>query len=97
MGGNALKFSLMKGLIHEEEFRAVAKGCAEADFALEPTGGIDLNNFERILDIPLEVGVPKVIPHVVYSSIIDKETGQTNVEDVKELFAIVKRLVRERG
>src|SRR5699024_8454660 len=37
MGGNALKFFPMKGLTHEEEFRAVAKACAEADFPLEPT------------------------------------------------------------
>jgi uncharacterized protein (TIGR03581 family) len=92
MGGNALKFFPMKGLIHEEEFRAVAKECAEADFALEPTGGIDLDNFEMILDMSLEAGVTKVIPHV-YSSIINKETGKTNVDDVKELLAIVKRLV----
>jgi hypothetical protein len=36
--------------------------------------------------------VPQVIPHV-YSSIIDKETGKTNVEDVKELLEIMKKLV----
>lgn len=96
MGGNALKFFPMKGLTHEEEFRAVAKGCAEADFALEPTGGIDLHNFEKILDITLQAGVPKVIPHV-YSSIVDEETGQTNVEDIKKLLAIVKRTVNKHG
>lgn len=96
MGGNALKFFPMKGLHHEVEYRAVAEGCAEADFALEPTGGIDLNNFETILDISLEAGVPKVIPHV-YSSIVDKETGETNVGDVKELLTIVKRLVSKHG
>lgn len=92
MGGNALKFFPMKGLAHKEEFRAVAKACAEADFALEPTGGIDLNNFGEILNIALEVGVLKVIPHV-YSSIIDKETGKTNVEDIKKLLDITKQLV----
>ncbi|CEI80401.1 hypothetical protein BN997_00204 [Oceanobacillus oncorhynchi] len=92
MGGHALKFFPMKGLAHQEEFRAVAKACAEADFALEPTGGIDLNNFEEILTIALEAGVPKVIPHV-YSSIIDKETGKTNIEDVKKLLDVTKQLV----
>ena len=41
MGGNSLKYFPMKGLAHEEEYRAVAKACAEEGFALEPTGGID--------------------------------------------------------
>jgi len=94
MGGNALKYFPMNGLTREEELRAVAKACAEEGFALEPTGGIDMDNYEPILRICLEAGIPIVIPHV-YSSIIDKETGKTNVADVKELLAITKRLVDE--
>jgi uncharacterized protein (TIGR03581 family) len=94
MGGNALKYFPMKGLKHEEEFRAVAKACGEEGFALEPTGGIDLDNFEKILEIALEAKVPKIIPHI-YSSIIDKETGKTNLEDVRKLFAITKNLVEK--
>lgn len=91
MGGNALKYFPMNGLSSEEEFRAVAQACGEAGFALEPTGGIDKENFETILQIALEANVPQVIPHV-YSSIIDKESGNTKVEDVKELLAIMKKL-----
>lgn len=91
MGGNALKYFPMQGLSREDEFRAVAEGCAEERFALEPTGGIDMQNFEPILRIALEAGVPQVIPHV-YSSIIDKETGKTNIEDVRELVSIMKKL-----
>ncbi|MEN0645440.1 KDGP aldolase family protein [Alkalicoccobacillus gibsonii] len=94
MGGNALKYFPMKGLVTEEEYRAVAKACGEAGFALEPTGGIDKENFEAILRIALEAGVPKIIPHV-YSSIIDKESGNTNIEDVKELMVTIKKLVDE--
>ncbi|UUI05658.1 KDGP aldolase family protein [Oceanobacillus jeddahense] len=92
MGGNALKYFPMKGLQTEEEFRAVAAACGEEGFALEPTGGIDLDNFAQILEIALEAKVPKVIPHV-YSSIINKETGKTNEEDVRKLLAISKELV----
>ncbi|MGN7896020.1 2-dehydro-3-deoxy-phosphogluconate aldolase [Bacillus sp. 22475] len=92
MGGNSLKYFPMKGLAHEEEYRAVAKACAEEGFALEPTGGIDKENFETIVRIALEANVEQVIPHV-YSSIIDKETGNTKVEDVRELLAVVKKLV----
>ncbi|GLC87303.1 2-dehydro-3-deoxy-phosphogluconate aldolase [Lysinibacillus piscis] len=92
MGGNALKYFPMQGLKYEEEFRAVAQACGEEGFALEPTGGIDKDNFEEIVRIALEANVPQIIPHV-YSSIIDKETGKTNVRDVQELLATVKRLV----
>ncbi|MGM7721800.1 2-dehydro-3-deoxy-phosphogluconate aldolase [Metabacillus sp. Hm71] len=92
MGGNALKYFPMNGLSSEDEFRAVAKACGEEGFALEPTGGIDKGNFEAILRIALEAKVPKVIPHV-YSSIIDKSTGKTKVEDVRELLETIKKLV----
>ncbi|MGC5772631.1 2-dehydro-3-deoxy-phosphogluconate aldolase [Paenibacillus pabuli] len=91
MGGNALKYYPMEGLSREQEFRAVAQSCAAAGFALEPTGGIDMDNFEAILTIALEAGVPQVIPHV-YSSIIDKDTGNTNIELVRRLTAMMKKL-----
>ncbi|WP_337099061.1 2-dehydro-3-deoxy-phosphogluconate aldolase [Paenibacillus sp. YIM B09110] len=96
MGGNALKYFPMNGLSREDELRAVAKACGEEGFALEPTGGIDMDNFEPILRISLEAGVPQVIPHV-YSSIIDKATGKTNVADVQTLLATMKRLVDAHG
>jgi len=94
MGGNALKYFPMDGLSREDELRAVARACGEEGFALEPTGGIDKDNFEAVLRICLEAGIPQVIPHV-YSSIIDKGTGKTNVSDVEQLLAIMKRLVDE--
>jgi uncharacterized protein (TIGR03581 family) len=92
MGGNALKYFPMKGLKHEDEYRAVAIACGEEGFAIEPTGGVDLNNFAKVLEIALEANVPKIIPHV-YSSIINKETGETKVEDVRTLLAMTKELV----
>jgi uncharacterized protein (TIGR03581 family) len=96
MGGNALKYFPMNGLSSEDEFRAVAQACGEEGFALEPTGGINKKNFKAILQISLEANVPQVIPHV-YSSIIDKETGKTNVEDVRELLETIKKLVDQNG
>ncbi|BBI36406.1 2-dehydro-3-deoxy-phosphogluconate aldolase [Cohnella abietis] len=96
MGGNALKYYPINGLSCEDELRAVAQACGEEGFALEPTGGIDKENFEAILKICLEANVPQVIPHV-YSSIIDKATGKTKVADVKELLETMKRLVDLHG
>lgn len=92
MGGHALKYFPMQGLEREDEYRAVAKACGEEGFALEPTGGIDLDNFGNILEIALEAGVPQVIPHV-YSSIIDSASGNTRAEDVRTLLGELKALV----
>ncbi len=92
MGASSIKFFNMAGLKYIEEYAYVAKACAENDFYLEPTGGIDLENFEQILQIALDAGVEKVIPHV-YSSIIDSATGNTRPADVKTLLGIVKRCV----
>ncbi|GFH43143.1 2-dehydro-3-deoxyphosphooctonate aldolase [Lactococcus hodotermopsidis] len=93
MGGSSIKFFNMKGLAHIEEYKAVAKACADNDFYLEPTGGIDLENFQEIVQIAVDAGVKKIIPHV-YSSIIDKTTGDTKVEDVKTLYAMMKETLK---
>ncbi|KAB8306484.1 2-dehydro-3-deoxy-phosphogluconate aldolase [Rahnella contaminans] len=92
MGGSSVKYFPMGGLKTREEFAAVARACAEQDFWLEPTGGIDLENFEPIMEIALAAGVTKIIPHI-YSSIIDSASGNTRPEDVKTLLASVKKLV----
>ncbi|MCL1950146.1 MAG: KDGP aldolase family protein [Turicibacter sp.] len=92
MGGSSIKYFPMNGLAHKEEYIAVAKACANHGFYLEPTGGIDLDNFEEILQIAVDAGVEKIIPHV-YSSIIDKQTGNTRPEDVKTLLGIMKKCV----
>lgn len=92
MGANSIKFFPMKGLKAIEELKVLAEVCAKKDFALEPTGGIDLDNFEEILKIIYDAGVKKIIPHV-YSSIIDKEKNLTKEEDVQKLFNIIKKIV----
>lgn len=93
MGGSSVKYFPMKGLAHKEEYQAVAKACVEHDFYLEPTGGIDLDNFEEIVQIAVDAGVKKIIPHV-YSSIIDPETGATRPEDVQTLLEIMKKILK---
>ena len=46
-GGSSIKYFPMGGLKCRDEYQAVAEACARHDFWLEPTGGIDLDNFER--------------------------------------------------
>ncbi|EQE82719.1 UNVERIFIED_CONTAM: oxo-acid lyase [Clostridioides difficile] len=82
----------MGGLKTKDEYIEVAKVCAKQNFYLAPTGGIDLDNFKEIVQIALDAGVEKVIPHV-YTSIIDKETGDTKVEDIEVLYKIMKELL----
>lgn len=94
MGGNALKFFPMKGLQVKDELKAVAKACAQNNLCLEPTGGIDLENYEEIMTIILDAGVQHVIPHI-YSSIIDADTGKTKVEDVKTIMDINRKLLKK--
>ncbi len=93
MGGSSIKYFPMGGLACREEFTAVAQACAKHDFWLEPTGGIDLENFSAILQIALDAGVSKIIPHI-YSSIIDKASGDTRPTDVRQLLAMTKALVQ---
>ena len=90
MGANSLKYFPMKGTQVMDEYKAVAQACAKLDFALEPTGGIDLDNFEVIVQTALNAGVPKIIPHV-YSSIMN-DAGETKIEDVKTLKALIEKL-----
>lgn len=92
-GASSIKYFPMKGLAHKDKYEAVAKACAEHDFYLEPTGGIDLDNFEEIVQIAVDAGVKKIIPHV-YSSIIDAETGDTRPEDVQTLLAMAKNTLK---
>ncbi|MGU3415662.1 2-dehydro-3-deoxy-phosphogluconate aldolase [Enterobacteriaceae bacterium C34A] len=92
MGCSSIKYFPMGGLKSRDEYQAVAEACARHDFWLEPTGGIDLENYSEILKIALDAGVKKVIPHI-YSSIIDKESGNTRPEDVRTLLEMTKKLV----
>lgn len=92
MGGSSVKYFPMNAMKDIIEFRVLAEACAAQDFWLEPTGGIDLDNYDAILRIALDAGVSKIIPHV-YSSIIDKPTGMTRPADVATLLAKTKALL----
>lgn len=93
LGAHSIKFFPMNGLKSLDELRLLAESCARHGLTmLEPTGGLDLHNFATILKVCLDAGVQKVMPHV-YSSIIDKESGCTRPDDVRELMRMVRQLV----
>ena len=93
MKADAVKFYPMGGLKSIDELKYVAKACADMDISmLEPTGGINLENFEEILRVCVDAGVKKIMPHV-YGAVIDKDTGKTDVEKVKTIYGIVKKVI----
>jgi len=93
MEAHSVKFYPMGGEKSIEELEYVAKACASMGVPMiEPTGGINLDNFERILKVCLDAGVEKIMPHV-YGAAIDKNTGETRADIVENLYDIVKRLV----
>lgn len=93
MGAHAAKFFPMGGEKSLAELHALATSAARNGMTLiEPTGGIDLDNFGIILQTCLQAGMPRVMPHI-YSSIIDPTTGCTRPEDVVKLMDMVKGLV----
>jgi 2-dehydro-3-deoxy-phosphogluconate aldolase len=93
MRADSIKFFPMNGLKSLDELAALAAACVRAGLPmLEPTGGIDLHNFAAILQVCLDAGVEKIMPHV-YSSIIDAESGETRPADVARLMQIVRQLL----
>lgn len=93
LGGHAAKFFPMGGLASLPELKALAESCVRNGMTMiEPTGSIDLRNFQPILETCLEAGVEKVMPHI-YSSIIDSDSGRTRPEDMVTLLERVKALL----
>lgn len=93
MGAHAAKFFPMGGERSLPELKALAESAARKGMTLiEPTGGIDLENFGIILQTCLQAGVARVMPHV-YTSIIDPQSGETRPEDIKTLLEIIKSIV----
>ncbi|MBU2702739.1 2-dehydro-3-deoxy-phosphogluconate aldolase [Sporomusaceae bacterium BoRhaA] len=92
VGVQSIKFFNMAGLKHIEELKAVAESCVRMGMpVLEPTGGIGLENIREIVKVCMDAGCPKVIPHV-YSSAIDKKTGLTEIQIVRQIYEEIKKI-----
>jgi 2-dehydro-3-deoxy-phosphogluconate aldolase len=92
-GVNSVKFFDIHGDSCLEELKVVAEACARNGIQIiEPTGGITAENIVSIVKVCLETGVEKIIPHV-YSSAIDKSTGLTNIDIVKDIYEKIKKLL----
>ncbi|HHW56127.1 KDGP aldolase [Thermoanaerobacter thermohydrosulfuricus] len=93
IGVPSVKFFPIEGNKRLAEVEEMVKACINHSITIfEPTGGIDKKSLPSVLEVCLKNGIQTVIPHV-YTSIIDKTTGLTRIEDVEELTTIIKRVV----
>ncbi|TRY27281.1 oxo-acid lyase [Brevibacillus sp. LEMMJ03] len=87
IGVHSVKFYPVNGCERLDELRAMARAAVRCGLSVfEPTGGIDASSIRRVVETCLEEGVQQVIPHI-YTSIVDKATGLTRTDQVKELIA----------
>lgn len=88
IGVDSVKFYPIDGEKRLDEVAAMVKAAVNAGLTIfEPTGGIDLDNVERIVQVCLDNGAETVIPHL-YTSLIDQKTGKTEVEKIKQLISM---------
>lgn len=88
IGVDSVKFYPIDGEKRLDEVAAMVKAAVNAGLTIfEPTGGIDVDNVERIVQVCLDNGAETVIPHL-YTSLIDQKTGKTEVEKIKQLISM---------
>ena len=86
------------GIVPLETAIALLKDMGGSSIKYFPMGGLKHRDefiavAGEILQIALDAGVSKIIPHI-YSSIIDKASGHTRPADVRQLLSITKQLVK---
>ncbi|PAE21059.1 4-hydroxy-2-ketovalerate aldolase [Bacillus sp. 7504-2] len=88
LGVDSVKFYPIDGDRRLDEVIAMVKAAVDAGLTIfEPTGGINVENVQRIVQTCLDHGAETVIPHL-YTSLIDQETGKTEVEKMKQLLRL---------
>ncbi|MEK4711353.1 KDGP aldolase [Sporosarcina sp. FSL K6-5500] len=86
LGIPSIKLYPIEGEKGLEELAEMTRAAVKAGIKIiEPTGGITLDNVHVIVQTCLDNGAETVIPHL-YTSIIDKETGDTKPSAMKQLI-----------
>ncbi|MCI1589947.1 MULTISPECIES: KDGP aldolase [Heyndrickxia] len=88
IGVDSVKFYPIDGDQRLDEVAEMVKAATGAGIKVfEPTGGITLENVERIVQTCLENGAQIVIPHL-YTSLVDKDSGETRIGDIERLISM---------
>ncbi|GLC86920.1 KDGP aldolase [Lysinibacillus piscis] len=86
IGVHSVKFYPIEGEKRLDEVAVMVQAAVKAGLKIfEPTGGISVANVYTIVKICLDNGAETVIPHL-YTSLIDKETGKTEVTKIQQLL-----------
>lgn len=86
VGLPSVKFYPIEGLKKIEHVRLMVRAAVKEGISIfEPTGGIGMDNVYEIVKVCIEEGAETVIPHL-YTSLIDKATGETKPEYLEELL-----------
>lgn len=85
VGVSSVKFYPIGGTSQLDHLTAMVKAAVAAGVPIfEPTGGIDVENYDAVVSTCLEAGATHVVPHI-YTSIVDKVSGNTVPELVATL------------
>ncbi|MDF1489983.1 KDGP aldolase [Tessaracoccus caeni] len=77
VGIASVKFYPIGGTTQLDHLTAMVKAAVAAGVPIfEPTGGIDVENYDVVVSTCLEAGATHVVPHI-YTSIVDKASGNT--------------------
>ncbi|UFJ39100.1 KDGP aldolase [Brevibacillus humidisoli] len=89
MGIPSVKFYPINGVDRLDEVVEMVKAAVRHQIRIfEPTGGIDVQTIGQVVQVCLENGMEQVIPHV-YTAIVDKSTGLTRIEDIRQLLRAI--------
>ena len=90
LGIDSIKMMPVKGTQHIEELIYLTKVAADKGIrGVEPAGGIDSSNIKDITLGVKDIDIDYFMPHIFGSS-VDKETGKTIPEIVREIVTIVE-------
>lgn len=88
VGVHSVKFYPIKGDQHLDEVAAMVQASVKVGLGIfEPTGGITLENVDKVVKTCLDHGAEIVIPHL-YTSLVNKETGETDLALIEKLLEI---------
>jgi len=91
IGVPSVKFYPIEGDKRLDEVGEMVKAAVRHGIkTFEPTGGINARSLPQVLDVCVKNGAEQILAHV-YTSIVDKTTGLTRLEDIRELMQIISR------
>lgn len=95
IGVHSVKFYPVEGKNRLDEIAVMVRAAVKYGIqTFEPTGGIDRETIAPVVRVCVENGAKHIIPHI-YTAIVDKVTGRTRLEDIRDLESAVQDVLGE--